>query len=116
MTKIVLLFVAIFMISAAVVAQNPVPDPDTIPDPVKQGDPAVRQLPAETDYMIDMKRIMPEELPQQVRQTLQSSAQYSNWEKAMIYQNKRNEEYLIQFTDAGKTTTYRFDKVGRHIR
>jgi hypothetical protein len=116
MRNIGLLFAFLMISATTLFAQNPAPEPDTIPDPVKQGDPAIRQLPAETGYLKDMKRIMPEELPQPVRQTLQSSAQYSNWEKAMIYQSKRNEEYLIQFPEAGKTTSYRFDKEGRPIR
>jgi hypothetical protein len=99
----------------AVFAQTPAPDPDTVLGPVQQGDPAVRQLPPRMDYVNDMKRITPSEVPDPVRQTLESSAQYTGWEKALIYQNEKKDEYLVEFKEAAKTTSYRFNKEGRPV-
>ena len=104
-----------FIASAAVYGQNPVPEPDTISNPVQQGDPAVRQLPPRLDYVEDRQKITPEEIPTPVRQTLDGSAQYTEWQKAMIYHDKNKDEYVIEFVEAGKTTTYRFNKEGKPI-
>lgn len=101
--------------AAAACAQTPVPDPDTLSNPVQEGDPAVRHLPPRMDYVEDRQRITPEEVPDPVQQTLESSAQYSNWQKADIFRDKNKEEYVIEFKEAGKTTAYRFDKQGRPI-
>lgn len=46
---------------------------------------------------------------------LESSTQYTGWEKALIYESKRKDEYLIRFKDACKTTSSRFDKNGRRL-
>jgi hypothetical protein len=59
--------------------------------------------------------MVPEELPDPVKQTLESSVQYADWQKAAIYRDKKKEEYIVEFTERGKTTTYRFDKEGRPI-
>jgi hypothetical protein len=108
-------FTLLLLASGALLAQNPVPDPDTIPNPVQEGDPAVKQLPPRLDYVEHRKRITPEELPEPVRVSLESSAQYTNWQKATIFRDKNKEEYIVEFTEAGKTTTYRFNKEGRPI-
>ncbi len=101
--------------TAAVSAQTPLPKSDTLQDPVEQGDPAVQSLPQQMDYVTDMKRIISNEIPAPVRKTLESSAQYTDWEKALIYQSKTKDEYLILFKDAEKTTSYRFDKNGKPV-
>lgn len=114
--KTFILFSMALLISAiTAVAQTPAPEPDTLLDPVQQGDPAVRQLPPQVDYVKDMDRIVPEELPEPVRQTLESSAQYKEWQKAMIYQNKTKDQFVIQFKESDKTTTYKFDNNGRPL-
>ena len=113
-----LIFIPLILIlsaSAALFGQNPVPDPDTISNPVQEGDPAVQQLPPRLDYVEDRKRITPEEIPDPVRVTLESSAQYTDWQKAMIYFDRNKEEYIVEFKEAGKTTTYRFNKEGTPI-
>ena len=115
MKKYILFFLILLMGAVTAVAQTPAPEPDTLLDPVQQGDPAVRQMPPQVDYVKEMDRIVPEELPEPVRQTLESSAQYKDWQKAMIYQNKTKDQYLIQFKESDKTTTYRFDKQGRPV-
>lgn len=114
-TSIFLSVLLSLVVSTTLCAQTPVPDPDTIPNPVKQGDPAIDQLPARLDYIENRRRIMPEELPDAVRHTLESSAQYEAWEKAPIFHDRNKDEYIVEFSEAGKTTTYRFNKEGRPI-
>lgn len=116
MKKVTFILIAFMMVSVtAVMAQNPVPDPDTV-DPVKQGDPAFRHLPKENGGENEMKRIASEEIPDPVRRTLESSTRYANWEKAMIFRNKDKDEYMIEFIEADKTTAYRFDKNGKPLK
>jgi hypothetical protein len=112
--KIWLPILLMLFASPALFAQVPAPDPDTVP-PVKEGDPAVRQLPPREDYADDKQRVTPEELPDPVKQTLESSAQYTGWEKAPIFRDKKKEEYIVEFKERGKTTAYRFNKEGRPI-
>ncbi len=112
-----IIWLPVFLILCAtsgLLAQTPAPDPDTVP-PVKEGDPAIRQLPPRMDYTDDKKRITPEELPDPVKQTLESSAQYTGWEKAGIFQDKKKEEYLVEFNEKGQTTAYRFNKDGTPV-
>ena len=113
-TKIWLPLLLMLLASPAVFGQIPAPDPDTVP-PVKEGDPALRQLPPRDDFADDRQRVTPQELPDPVKQTLESSAQYTGWEKAQIYQDKKKDEYVVEFKERGKTTAYRFDKEGRPI-
>ena len=94
---------------------TPTPDPDTISTPIQQGDPALRTLPPRLDYVENRKRIKPEEVPQPVRETLQSNAQYNAWQDSKIYYDENTEEYVLEFTDASKTKTYRFNKEGKQI-
>ena len=50
--KVILTMITFLIVSvAAVFAQNPVPQPDTLQDPVQEGDPAVRILPPAMDYV-----------------------------------------------------------------
>ena len=108
------LFFTLFA-STCALAQSPVPDPDTLSNPVQEGDPAVRTLPPRMDYVEDRKRITPEEIPDPVRQTLESSAQYTDWQKATIFHDENKDEYVVKFMEAGKSTTYRFNNEGRPI-
>jgi hypothetical protein len=112
------IFLPLILVLAAttgVFGQNPVPDPDTISNPVQEGDPAVRHLPPRLDYVEDLHRITPEEVPDPVRQTLESSAQYTDWQKAMVYHDKNKDEYVVEFKEQEKTTTYRFNKEGQPV-
>lgn len=113
--NILLSFIIVLAASAGTFAQTPVPDPDTIPNPVQEGDPAVRHMPPGLDYVDDKQRITPGELPDPVKQTLESSAQYTDWQRASVFRDKDKEEYIVEFTEAEKTTSYRFDKEGKPI-
>lgn len=107
----------LFMLSAAtsVWAQTPVPDPDTLSNPVQQGDPAVRTLPPGLDYVEDKKRISAEEIPDPVRETLESTGRYSGWQKGVVFHDRNKDEYVVEFKEAGKTRSYRFNKDGKPV-
>ena len=96
-------------------AQSPVPESDTVSNPIQQGDPALRTLPPRMDYVEDKRRIMPDEVPQPVRQTLESSANFKDWQKATIFHDENKDEYIVEFAEADKRTSYRFNKEGRPI-
>ena len=113
--SIFLPLIVLLAASTGLFAQIPAPEPDTLSNPVQEGDPAVRHLPPRLDYVEDRQRITPEEVPQPVKETLESSAQYTDWQKAMIYFDKNKEEYVVEFKEAGRTTAYRFNKEGRPV-
>lgn len=96
-------------------AQNPIPDPDTVQTPVQPGDPTMETLPARLDYVDDKRRITADEIPDPVRQSLESSAQYTDWKKAVLYHDRNRDHYLVEFSAEGKVTTYRFNKEGRPV-
>lgn len=96
-------------------SQTPVPDPDTVGNPIQQGDPALETMPPGLDYVDDKKRIAPEELPDPVRRTLESDTRYSKWKEALIFHDRNKNEFVVEFTEAGKTTSYRFDREGKAI-
>ncbi len=112
---VILTLLSTLIVSASLWAQSPVPDPDTISNPVQQGDPAVRTLPPGLDYIEDRKHIKPEEIPDPVRTTLESNTQYSDWEKARIFRDDNKDEYIVEFTEAGRKTEHRFNKHGAPI-
>lgn len=107
--------ILMFPACAGLFAQIPAPDPDTLSNPVQEGDPAVKQLPPRIDYVEDRQRITPEEVPAPVKETLESSSQYTDWQKAMIFFDKNKEEYVVEFKEKGTTTTYRFNKEGMPV-
>lgn len=116
MKKLIFLSLALTLIAAAPAhSQNPIPDPDTLQNPVQEGDPAVRTLPPRLDYVDDKQRITADEVPDPVRQSLESSAQYTDWQKSTIYRDKNRDEYIVEFSSEGKTTTYRFNKEGKPV-
>jgi hypothetical protein len=95
-------------------AQSPVPDPDTIRDPVKQGDPAPTVIPAQSQFRKNLIRIKPSELPEGVRKRLKHPA-YKGWEKATISRNQSSTVYTVEFQEPNKTRIYQFDKYGQQL-
>jgi hypothetical protein len=104
----------LLLITSISVAQSPVPDPDTIKNPVKQGDPAPQVIPPKTSYKKTMVVIKPSQVPAPVRKKLEHSA-YKGWEKATIYRNESSSEYLIEFRETGRVRKYRFNKNGQQL-
>ena len=96
------------------IAQSPVPDPDTMKNPIKQGDPAPQVIPPKTSYQKTMVIIKPSQVPAPVRKRLEHSA-YKGWEKATIYRNESSSIYLIEFRETGRIRKYRFDKNGHQL-
>src|SRR5690349_9179303 len=87
-------------------AQSPVPDSDTIKNPIKQGDPAPQVIKPSASYQKTMVIVRQSEVPEPVRKRLEHSA-YSGWQKkATIYRNQSSTVYLIEFKEKGKTRTY----------
>jgi hypothetical protein len=111
-----ILTILLFAAVTAVSAQTDTPQPDTISDPVQEGDPTFRHIPPQADdYVKDMNKITPEELPAPVRKTLDSNARYEGWQKGQVFVNKTNDHYVIQIKESDKTMTYRFDKDGKQV-
>jgi hypothetical protein len=94
--------------------QSPVPDADTVKDPIKQGDPAPQIIQPRVSYKKTMVSIKPSQVPAPVKKRLAHSA-YKGWEKATIYRNESSTLYLVEFQESGKTRTYRFDKNGQQL-
>lgn len=115
MNKMTLWTCTFLLLGSAGLAQTPVPDPDSVLHPSQQGDPALRSMPDDLNYIKDNKRITAEELPASVRETLQSSTQYEQWQRAVIFHDKNRDEYEVQFKEAGKTTSYRFNREGKPL-
>lgn len=103
------------VLAAAAHAQNPVPDPDTLADPVQQGDPAVRTLPPGLDYVEDRRQINAGELPEKIKQTLNSDSRFEHWRDAQLYHDENKDEYVVVLAEQGRTTTYRFNRDGKLI-
>ena len=73
-------------------------------------------LPRGLDYVEDKRRITVEELPDAVRQTLESGTRYGNWkEEATVFHDRNKDEYILEIITAGKEETYRFNKEGKPI-
>jgi hypothetical protein len=113
MKKYCLLLAGVTM-SLATLAQSPVPDPDTLRTPTKQGDPAP-DTPPPTNYRADQQRVMAQDIPAPLRQTLEADPRYQGWQKATIYKNRSGSIYTIEFKEADKSRFYRFDKTGKSI-
>jgi hypothetical protein len=112
---IIIAFLPVLFGCTSVIAQSPVAQPDTISHPIQEGDPAIRTLPPRMDYVEDKKRIVPEAVPQPVRQTLESNPEYKDWQKATIFHDENKDEYIVEFSVGDKTTSYRFNKEGAPI-
>jgi hypothetical protein len=116
MKNVIITLVAIFMIGlAAVNAQEPTPLSDTVKDPVKQGDPEVKNQPLNINYLNGMVKITPKELPAPVKQTLEAGSQYQGWERASLYKNKAGDSFIVEMKEGDRTKIFRFDKTGKPV-
>ena len=116
MKKLILISVTVVLIAASNgFSQTPVPKSDTATTVIQEGDPAIETLPRGLDYVEDKKPIMLEELPDPVRETLESDARYAEWRNAVIFHEQNKDEYIVEFSKDRKTTSYRFDKDGKPI-
>lgn len=113
MKKLIMTFAGIFFFAATALAQTPIPDPDTLKDPVKQTDPDVKVGPKDTNYKADRIRITPAEIPRAVKRTLESSSTYSGWEKAAVYKNENGSMFYVEIATGESVHTFRFDQAGK---
>ena len=112
---IIIAFIPLLLQGISALGQSPAPESDTIPTPAKQGDPAIKALPPRLDYIQDKRRITSEEIPQLVRQTLESEVKYKGWQKAAIFYDENKNEYIVEFNKDDNMTSYRFNKDGAAI-
>jgi hypothetical protein len=107
---------AIFAVSMInVYAQQPVAEPDTVRDPVKQIDPEVKQLPDNAHYIDETTRISQDDLPPAIVKVLKGP-EYKGWEKSVIYKDKDTEVYTVDIREGGKSRKYRFTKDGERLK
>ena len=112
---IIIAFIPLLLQGISALGQSPAPESDTISTPAKQGDPAIKALPPRLDYIEDKRRITSEEIPQLVRQTLESEVKYKGWQKAAIFYDENKNEYIVEFNKDDNMTSYRFNKDGAAI-
>jgi hypothetical protein len=112
MKRHIFFFLALLATLTTAVAQSPLPDSDTLRNPVKQGDPEVRVIPPQADYRKNLVTIRQKDIPPQLRKTL-GRPEYKGWEKGTLYRNKEATFYLLEIQEPIKTRVYRFDKYGK---
>lgn len=105
MKKLMLLFAAVFCLSAVAVQAQ---------DPQKRDTTGVSQS---QNYRQDMTMIKSSDLPASLRTTLQD-AQYKGWESGTFYTNKAKDTYVVEIKDpsTNKSKAYRFDANGKPMR
>lgn len=104
---------ALCMLLSAGYAQES--DLDTAQNPVRQGDPAVRQSPdqIQDNGLRDMKKISESEIPESMQNALKGS-DYKG-ESKTFYKSKDGDAYAVEIKDGNITQVYRFDKQGKPI-
>jgi hypothetical protein len=110
----------IFILSAACVLGSAAyaqesSDLDTAQNPVRQGDPAVRQSPEEIrdNGLRDMVKISAREIPANLQNALKGD-DYKG-ESKTFYKSKDGESYAVEIKDGNITQIYRFDKEGKPV-
>jgi hypothetical protein len=103
-----------FITGATLKAQSPVPDPDTL-KPAKQAVPSPHNLPQKVNYAEDHIKITPEEVPAAVKQTLEAAPIYQGWQKARIFKNRQNGQFVVEITKGDTTKIFHLDQIGRLV-
>jgi hypothetical protein len=115
MKNIFFLFLLLFGTVALVNAQSPVPEPDTLKNPVRQTDPVPQTLPADANYTANAIKITSTELPDAVKRSLNDGAEYEGWQKGTAYKTKDGKTYIVEMREADTLRVFRFDKAGKLI-
>lgn len=104
---------ALCMLLSAAFAQES--DLDTAQNPIRQGDPAVRQSPEQVqdNSLRDMVKISEDEIPDSMQNALKGS-DYKG-ESKTFYRSKKGDAYVVEIKDGNITHTYRFDQKGKPI-
>jgi hypothetical protein len=114
MKHIILIF-SLVIAAVTTNAQTPAPDPDTLKNPIKQGDPEIKQQPADIHYVDEMTRIAADELPPAVLDSLKTF-EPAAWEKSVVYKDKMNDLFIVEVREGGQEKTYRFNKEGKRLK
>lgn len=90
-------------------------DLDTAKNPIRQGDPPIRQSSEEIrdNSLRDMVKISENEIPESMVNALKGD-DYKG-ESKTFYRSKEGDSYLVEIKDGNITHTYRFDKQGKPI-
>lgn len=88
---------------------------DTTQNPVRQGDPAVRQSPEQIkdNTLRDMVEISESEIPGSMQNALKGD-NYQG-ESKTFYKSKDGKSYAVEIKDGNITQTYRFNEQGKPI-
>lgn len=110
--KLILLGALCSLMSVAYAQESS--DLDTAQNPVRQGDPAVRQSPEEVqdNGLRDMVKITEKEIPESMENALKGE---SSGESKTFYRSEDGDEYAVEIKDGNTTQVYRFDKQGKPI-
>lgn len=110
-----LILLGAFCAFAAVGYAQETTDRDTAQNPVRQGDPAVRQSPEETEDngLRDMVKITEKDIPESMESAMRGSG-YTG-ESKTFYRSEDSNEYAVEIKDGNITQVYRFDKQGKPI-
>lgn len=81
-----------------------------VPKPAPQVKDTVQGESSE-NYLKDMIKIQPSEIPITLRTTL-DSPKFTGWEDGVIYRSKNNDFFVVQMRDL----TYQFDGKGKLIK
>lgn len=113
--KKLFLILAISISGIVVKAQSPVAEPDTLQNPVNQGDPELKQIPADMNYVDERVRITADQLPAAVRDSLKM-LEPTGWEKSVVYRDKKENIFIVEVREGGEEKTYRFNKQGKKLK
>jgi hypothetical protein len=110
--KLIMVTVLCALMSAAYAQES---DLDTAQNPIRQGDPPIRQSSEEIrdNSLRDMVKISEDEIPDSMINALKG-ADYRG-ESKTFYRSKDGDSYLVEIKDGNITHTYRFDKQGKPI-
>jgi len=114
MKKKILLIGALCLLLSGAYAQES-SDLDTAQNPIRQGDPAIRQTPDEVrdNGLRDMVKISENEIPSSMQNALKGS-DYKG-ESKTFYRSKSGNEYAVEIKDGNITQIYRFNKQGKRV-
>lgn len=102
-----------FMLSGAYAQESS--DRDTAQNPIRQGDPAIRQTPDEVrdNGLRDMVKIDESEIPASMQNALKGP-DYKG-ESKTFYRSKTGNEFAVEIKDGNITQIYRFNKQGQRV-
>ena len=83
-------------------------------EPIPESKDYVKDQPKDQIDTKDMTRVKSSDVPEALRQALQSP-EYKGWENGAIYKSKSNSNYTIVINNGGKKETYRFGPDGKPI-